>query len=66
MSQQLAIFGVQIGIPVIAGGLVGGLGLYFAVDATCKSFQENPWISGVVGALAGMGAGFVVSQIIFK
>ncbi len=63
-STEIAIAGMRIGIPVIVGGVVGGAGLYYAVDAACSSFRERPWLSGLVGALAGMGAGFFVSQML--
>lgn len=62
MSLQATI--ARIGIPVIAGALLGGVGMYLAVDTACKSFQENPWISAVVGGLAGAGGGYMVSTLI--
>lgn len=64
LQGEFAIAGLRLGVPVVIGAVVGGFGLYFAVDAACKSFQESPWISGVVGALAGSGVGFMVSQMI--
>lgn len=54
----------RIGVPVAAGAVLGGVGLYLATDAACKSFKESPWLSGVIGALAGAGGGFLVSQVL--
>ncbi len=56
----------RIGVPIILGGAIGGVGMYMAVDAVCKSFKESPWISGVVGAMAGGGAAYFVSTILLK
>ena len=64
LQTELAVAGMRVGVPVVLGGVVGGIGMYVAVDAACKSFRDNPWISAAVGTLAGMGVGFVFYQFI--
>jgi hypothetical protein len=65
MSAQIAARVFAIGTPAVVGGLLGGFGMYYGVDAVCQSFNKHPWISGLVGALTGVGAGFLLSFYIF-
>lgn len=65
MSYQIAARVFAIGTPAVVGGLLGGFGMYYGVEQTCQSFKTYPWISGLVGALMGIGAGFLVSFYIF-
>jgi len=64
--MSLQLLAARIGIPVALGAVVGGVGLYMAVDAVCKSFNQSPWTAGIVGALAGAGGGFFVSQVLLR
>lgn len=56
----------KIGVPIVVGGVIGGVGMYMAVDAVCKSFKESPWISGVVGAMAGGGAAYFLFVVVLR
>lgn len=55
-----------IGTPALLGGVIGGLGMYYGVEATCKSFKQKPWIAGLVGTLTGVGGGFLISYFVFN
>jgi hypothetical protein len=47
--------------PVVLG-LTGGLGFWFLEDMITDSIRSKPWFLPIIGALAGVGLGSLISS----
>ncbi len=66
MNSQIAAKVAAIGAPALIGGVLGGLGMYYSVEAVCDSFRRKPWISALVGTMTGVGGGFLFSYFLLR
>jgi hypothetical protein len=55
------LYGFGLATPMVLGGLVGGLGTYLLQEFVEEQISRRPWLLPLLGALAGLGVGTVIS-----
>lgn len=60
MSSLAAKEIAGIAVPIILGGLFGGLGAFWFEDMVQSEIRRKKWVLPLLGTLAGTGAGFMI------